>query len=108
MSVTVLGVPAREATPLEGDLTLDTLPGRDLDQGLDGLVVDREVVLEQRAADHGNGSGRDVVVVEAGVVLRGPAQQPDVDVGVAVQRDVDTVVVVEREMVPPQLGPEGQ
>jgi hypothetical protein len=32
MSVTVLGVPAREATPLEGDLTLDTLPGRDLDQ----------------------------------------------------------------------------
>ena len=32
MSVTVLGVPAREATPLAGDLTLDTLPGRDLDQ----------------------------------------------------------------------------
>ena len=33
MNVTVLGVPAREATPLAGDLTLDTLPGRDLDQG---------------------------------------------------------------------------
>ena len=32
MSVTVLGVPAREATPLEGDLTFETLPGRDLDQ----------------------------------------------------------------------------
>ena len=32
MSVTVLGVPAREATPLTGDLGLDTLPGRDLDQ----------------------------------------------------------------------------
>ena len=32
MSVAVLGVPAREATPLAGDLTLDTLPGRDLDQ----------------------------------------------------------------------------
>ncbi len=32
MSVTLIGVPAREATPLEGDLTLDTLPGRDLDQ----------------------------------------------------------------------------
>ena len=32
MSITVMGVPAREATPLEGDLTLDTLPGRDLDQ----------------------------------------------------------------------------
>lgn len=32
MSATVLGVPAREATPLAGDLTLDTLPGRDLDQ----------------------------------------------------------------------------
>ena len=33
MSVTVLGVPARGATALAGDLTLDTLPGRDLDQG---------------------------------------------------------------------------
>jgi hypothetical protein len=32
MTVTVLGVPAREATPLAGDLSLDTLPGRDLDQ----------------------------------------------------------------------------
>jgi hypothetical protein len=32
MSVTVVGVPAREATPLAGDLTLDALPGRDLDQ----------------------------------------------------------------------------
>ena len=32
MSLTVLGVPAREATPLTGELTLDTLPGRDLDQ----------------------------------------------------------------------------
>ena len=32
MTVTVLGVPARAATPLAGDLTLDTLPGRDLDQ----------------------------------------------------------------------------
>ena len=32
MSVTVVGVPAREAGPLAGDLTLDALPGRDLDQ----------------------------------------------------------------------------
>ena len=32
MSITVLGVPAREATPLEGDLTFETLPGRDLDE----------------------------------------------------------------------------
>jgi hypothetical protein len=32
MSVSVLGVPAREATPLAGDLSLDTLPDRDLDQ----------------------------------------------------------------------------
>ena len=44
------------------------------------------------------------MVVEAGVVLGGPAQQPDIDVGVAVERGVDPVVVVEREVVRPQLG----
>ena len=38
----------------------------------------------QRAADDRDGTGGDVVVVEAGVVLGGPAQQPHVDVGVAV------------------------
>jgi hypothetical protein len=32
MTVTAIGVPARAATPLAGDLTLDTLPGRDIDQ----------------------------------------------------------------------------
>jgi hypothetical protein len=32
MSTTALGVPAREATPLEGDLSFASLPGRDLDQ----------------------------------------------------------------------------
>ena len=48
------------------------------------------------------------MVVEAGVVLGGPAQQPDVDVGVAVQRDVDPVVVVEGQVVLPQLGLQGQ
>lgn len=33
MSVTTVDVPARAATPLGGDLSLDTLPGRDLDEG---------------------------------------------------------------------------
>jgi hypothetical protein len=32
MSTLAVEIPAREATPLEGDLTLTTLPGRDLDQ----------------------------------------------------------------------------
>lgn len=32
MTITTIDVPARAATPLEGDLTLDTLPGRDLAQ----------------------------------------------------------------------------
>ena len=32
MTATLIEIPARAATPLEGDLTLDTLPGRDLDQ----------------------------------------------------------------------------
>ena len=39
--------------------------------------------------DHRDRARRDVVVVPARVVLRGPAEQPDVDVGVAVERDVD-------------------
>ena len=33
MTVTAVDVPARVATPLEGDLSLDALPGRDLDEG---------------------------------------------------------------------------
>ena len=32
MSISAVGVPAREARPLDGDLTFETLPGRDLDQ----------------------------------------------------------------------------
>ena len=32
MSITAVVVPAREATPLEGDLTFATLPGHDLDE----------------------------------------------------------------------------
>jgi hypothetical protein len=32
MTVTAVDVPARVATPLEGDLSLDALPGRDLDE----------------------------------------------------------------------------
>ena len=74
------------------------------DPCLDHLAPDGEVVLEQAALDHGDRARRDVVVVEAGVVLGRPAQQPDVDVGVTVQRDVDAVVVAEREVVPPQPG----
>ena len=41
----------------------------------------------------------DVVVVPAGVVLRRPAQQPDVDVGVPVQADVVPLVVAERDVL---------
>ncbi|MCW2773628.1 MAG: Cysteine dioxygenase [Nocardioides sp.] len=32
MTITAIDVPARAATPLEGGLTLEALPGRDLDQ----------------------------------------------------------------------------
>ena len=47
------------------------------------------------------------MVVPAGVVLRRPAQHPDVDVGVAVQRDVVPVAVGERDVLAPQLGSRG-
>ena len=48
------------------------------------------------------------MVVPAGVVDRRPAQQPDVDVGVAVQGGVDPLVVVEADEVGPAVRVAGQ
>ena len=45
------------------------------------------------------------MVVPSGVVLLGPADQPDVDVRVPVEGGVDTFVVVEGEVVLPQVRP---
>jgi len=43
------------------------------------------------------------VVVPAGVVGRGPAEQPDVDIAVAVQGGEDAFVVVVGDLVLPQV-----
>ena len=42
--------------------------------------ADRQDLLLETSLDDRDGAGGDVVVVPAGVVARGPAQQPDVDV----------------------------
>src|SRR6266540_3261382 len=70
--------------------------------GLDGFVAEGKVVLDQGAAGHGDRAGGHVVVVPAGVVHGGPADQPDVHVRVAVQRDEDPLVVAVRDMLLPQ------
>ena len=54
-------------------------------RALAGAVREGEVVLDQLAGHHGDRTRGDVVVVPAGVVLRCPAEQPDVDVVVAVE-----------------------
>ena len=74
------------------------------DPALAGSVGEGEVVLDQLAGDHCDRAGGDVVVVPAGVVLGGPAEQPDVDVVVAVERDVDPLLGVEGDVVRPLLG----
>ena len=49
-------------------------------------------------------AGGHVVVVPAGVVLLGPAQQPHVHVLVAVERDVVPLLAGERDVLSPRLG----
>src|SRR5215213_958076 len=48
-------------------------------------ATEREPLLAHGAGDHGDGPGREVVVVEAGVVVLGPADQPHVEMLVAQQ-----------------------
>ena len=59
------------------------VPARD--PALAGAVGEGEVVLDQLAGDDCDRTGGDVVVVPAGVVLGSPAEQPHVDVVVAVE-----------------------
>ncbi len=54
------------------------------DRGIDG-PAEHEPLLADAAGDDGNRAGREVVVVEAGVVVVRPADQPDVEVLVAQQ-----------------------
>lgn len=69
---------------------------------------DRKALLADGSADDGHGAGGDVVVVEAGVVLVHPADQPGCDVLVAEQLLVDALRGVVLDQMDPQLGPIGQ
>ena len=73
------------------------------------VLLPLEVVLPERALADADGSARPVVVVVAGVLSMGPADQPDVDARVAVQLVVDALVrVVALEWAPePLFLPEG-
>src|SRR4051812_49331698 len=51
-----------------------------------------EPILGDRPRDDGDGAAGEIVVVEAGVVLVHPADQPDRDLVVALQLDVDPLL----------------
>ena len=70
--------------------------------------VDREALLAHAPADHGDGSGGDVVVVKAGVVVVHPADQPRRQVRVGEQLLVDALGVIVVDAVDPQLRPIGE
>ncbi len=66
------------------------------------VLVAVEVILEDRALANDDRSLRTVVVVVAGVLLCRPADQPDVDVRVAIQLHVVTLVGGEAHVVAPE------
>ena len=70
--------------------------------------VDRQTLLAHRAADDRDGARRDVVVVEAGVVVVHPADQPCGQVLVAQQLLIDALAAVVLDQIDPQLRPVGE
>ena len=70
--------------------------------------VDRQALLAHGSADDGDGAGGDVVVMEAGVVLVHPADQPGREVIVAEQLLVQALGAVVLDQVDPQLRPVGE
>src|SRR4051812_2754366 len=67
-----------------------------------------EALLEHGAADHGHGSGGEIVVVEAGVVPRHPADQPGLEVGLVEHALEDALRGVVANEVLPRGGLRGQ
>src|SRR5437764_541851 len=90
----------RRAVEVEA-VTGRTLPGAHLDPP---LVVAIEVVLAQASLAHEDRPGRKIVVVVAGVLRVEPADQPDVDVRVA----VELCEVPRLRIVTNVLGPEAR
>jgi hypothetical protein len=76
-------------------------------------VADRspeaQALLAERTRYDGQGAGRAVVVVEAGVVAVRPADQPDAQVLVGVQLDVGALAVgIDAHVVGPELALGGE
>ena len=74
------------------------------DRGVGGPAED-EALLADAAGDDGDRAGREVVVVEAGVVVVGPADQPDVEVLVAQQLLVGPLGRVVLDLLGPERRP---
>src|SRR5215467_11550361 len=73
------------------------------DDGAGVHAANARARLDQRAADDSDGSRRNVVVVPACVVAPGPADEPDIDVLVAVDR---SVIAALRSGVADLVGPQ--
>ena len=73
-----------------------------------GLPPEREPVLLQAPRGHRDRPGRQVVVVEARVVVVHPADEPDGEVGVAQELLVDAPFAVVADVRRPQLGAGGE
>lgn len=67
------------------------------------LAADRQALLADAPADDGDGAGRGVVIVKAGVLLVDPADQPRGEVRVADQLLVDALGRIVADAVDPQL-----
>jgi hypothetical protein len=75
------------------------------DRARRGRAPEHEPLLADLAGGDGDGPGRQVVVVVAGVVVVHPADQPDGDALVAVQLGVGARVGPVLDQVRPLLGP---
>src|SRR6476660_4162537 len=73
-----------------------------------GRAPEQQAVLDHLALRDGHGAGGAVVVVEAGVVVLHPADEPDGDVVVADELLVDALGRVVPDERAPQVGPFGE
>jgi hypothetical protein len=72
------------------------------------LAADRQALLAHAPADNSNSASGDVVVVEAGVVILHPADQPRGEMLVAAELLVDALAGLMTDGVDPQLWTVGQ
>ena len=70
---------------------------------MDRTVLEEQAILAKLAVGDVDGTARRIVVVEARVLLVVPADEPDVEVHVAVELCVDSLVGIVPDEVPPEL-----